>query len=102
MTGDEMCCGLRLMPRVMRSAARARVGWAIMRPLGAKCMRREADGIGRCEDCRICSPSPLDRLLLLNLFCLVSLRLFLSGEPAETRCPICGHPLRYHKRRPAV
>jgi rubrerythrin len=65
-------------------------------------MLDEGDGSGRCEDCRICSPSPLERLLLLNLLCLVSLRLLCGGEPAETRCPICGHPFRYHKRRAAV
>ena len=65
-------------------------------------MLNDGDGIGTCEDCRICSPSPLDKLLRLNFVWLATLRLLLSREPAETRCPICGHPLRYHKKRTAV
>ena len=65
-------------------------------------MPHEKEDIRRCEDCRICSPSPLDLLLALNLFLLAILRVILGREPAETRCPICEHPLRYHERRTAV
>jgi rubrerythrin len=58
--------------------------------------------MGTCEDCRICSPSALDKILLLSLTWLMTLLLLCNVEPAHKRCPICGHPLKYHRKRPAV
>ncbi len=63
---------------------------------------KREDATGKCEECRICSPSALDKTLLLSLTWLMTLRLLCNAEPCQTRCPICGHPLRYHNKRAAV
>jgi len=54
--------------------------------------------MGRCPDCRICSPSAFDRVLLLSLTWLMILLLLCNVEPFHERCPICGHPLKYHEK----
>jgi len=65
----------------------------------------EQDGKARspgCPDCRVCSPSWVDRVFLLSLTWLMTLLVLCSAEPQATRCPICGHPLRCHKRWRAI
>lgn len=57
--------------------------------------------MGKCEDCRICHPSGIDLLLSLSIVFLMTVLLLLKAEPPGTRCPICGHPLKYHDRRTA-
>jgi len=58
--------------------------------------------MGKCENCRICYPSAIDRVLLLSLTWLMTLLLLCNVEPFPKRCPICGHPLKYHDKRTAV
>jgi hypothetical protein len=56
----------------------------------------------KCEDCRICAPSGFGKVLLLSLALLMTLLLLCRVEPRHTRCPICGHPLKYPRKRAAV
>jgi hypothetical protein len=58
--------------------------------------------MGRCENCRVCSPTILDKILLMSVTLFMTILLLLRVEPAESRCPICGHSLKLHRGRPAV
>ena len=62
----------------------------------------ESEGTGRCPDCRVCSPTALDRILMLSMTALMTVLLLCRVEPFHSRCPVCGHPLRYHRKRAAV
>jgi len=50
----------------------------------------------------MCSPSTLERVLLLSITLFMTVLLLCNVEPDDSRCPICGHPLRFHRRRAAV
>ena len=63
---------------------------------------KKRDGMGKCKDCRICAPTAVERVLFLSLAWLMTLLLLCNVEPFHKRCPVCGHPLRYHHKRAAV
>jgi hypothetical protein len=44
----------------------------------------------------------MEKVLLTSLALLMTLLLRCNAEPFLTRCPICGHPLKYHDKHAAV
>jgi hypothetical protein len=57
--------------------------------------------MGKCRDCSQCTRSTSEgclTTLFILPFKILFFPLTLFRRTTERRCPICGHPLRYHSR----